>query len=279
MMKIRLFEIVRSLFLFGVLLLLSIATAAAEEVVDIYAQEVPKMTTLECAKCHVQVFTDLRDNGGLHKQECRECHDKFHTFTPGVAWEDRVPSCTGCHEYPHGEDMNACLECHQNAHAPIESLVVAGKLAELCVKCHQEPQTELQQPGNVHGGQECGDCHQGARHGSLPNCSECHDGAHTAYVDNAGCTACHPPHEPNRINYGTDIANDICAGCHVDQFEVLQASEKKHSLLACVVCHAKEHGSITTCQQCHGNGPHNPTLLENFEKCGDCHGDPHRLKL
>lgn len=278
MKKMR-YETGRVLLLLGVLFFLSAAPLLAEQVADIYAQDVPEMTTLECAKCHVQIFTDLRDAGGLHKQQCRDCHEIFHTFTPGVAWEERVPSCVGCHEYPHGEDMNVCLECHKNAHAPVESLVVAGKLAEFCVRCHQQPQTDLQLVGNAHGGQECGDCHQGERHGSLPQCSACHEGAHAAYVDNAGCVACHPAHEPNRINYGTEIENALCAGCHADQYEVQQVSEKKHKLLACVVCHAKEHGNITSCQQCHGNGPHNPTLLENFETCSDCHGDPHRLKL
>jgi len=83
---------------------LSLSVSAAE--VDVYQQEVPEMTTLECAKCHVPVFESLRDFGGLHKQQCRDCHEKFHTFTPGVPWEERVPSCVSCHEHPHGEEMN-----------------------------------------------------------------------------------------------------------------------------------------------------------------------------
>jgi predicted CXXCH cytochrome family protein len=256
-----------------------VVPSALAEVADIYAQEVPEMTTIECAKCHLPVFEALRDAGGLHKQECRDCHDKFHTFTPGVPWEERVPSCASCHDLPHGEELTACLECHRNAHAPVESLVVAGQLADLCVHCHQQPQIELEIADNVHGEQSCADCHQAERHDVRPQCSTCHDESHVAFVDNAGCVACHPPHEPNRVEYGTEVDNQLCAGCHAEQSEVLQASAKKHQLLACVVCHAKSHGNMTSCQQCHGNGPHNPTLLKNFTSCSDCHGDPHRLKI
>lgn len=269
----------RSLPMVCLLLLLIICPAAAQDVTDIFSQDVPQMTTLECAKCHLQVFEALRDTGGLHKQQCRDCHDKFHTLSPGVPWEERVPSCSSCHDYPHAEEMNDCLSCHKNAHAPIDSLVASGEIADLCDRCHQEPLQELAQADNAHGGQACADCHEGERHGERPQCNVCHEEVHTAFVDNAGCVACHPAHEPTRINYGTEIPNQICAGCHADQHQVQQASQKKHKLLACVVCHAKEHGNITSCQQCHDNGPHNPTLLKNFTSCSDCHGDPHRLKL
>lgn len=279
MMKLRMLVNCRSLLCVCLLSLFIAGPVFAEDAADIYAQDVPEMTTVECAKCHMQAFEALRDAGGLHKQQCRDCHDKFHTFTPGVVWEDRVPSCVSCHDYPHGEEMSACLACHKNAHAPIESLVASEKMADMCDRCHQQPLEDLNQTDNAHGGQACADCHQGVRHGERPHCSLCHEEVHTPFVDNAGCVACHPAHAPNSIQYGTEISNLICAGCHADQHQVQQASKKKHKLLACVVCHAKEHGNITSCQQCHDNGPHNPTLLENFTSCSDCHGDPHRLKL
>lgn len=279
MMKLKPIDKSRSLLFAGLLALFLAGPVAASEVVDIYQQDVPEMTTLECAKCHLQAFEALRDAGGLHKQQCRDCHDKFHTFTPGVPWEERVPACTSCHDYPHGEEMNACLECHKNPHAPIESLVVAGKLADLCVRCHQQPQQDLTALENPHGGLSCAECHQGTRHGERPLCNSCHEELHTTFVDNAGCVACHPAHAPNGIKYGTEIANEVCAGCHDDQNQALRGSQKKHQLLACVVCHAEQHKNITSCLDCHGNGPHNPTLLENFKSCSDCHGGPHSLKL
>ncbi len=260
-------------------LLLFVAPVSAADVTAIYQQEVPEMTTLECAKCHVAIFETLRDSGGLHQQACRDCHDTFHTFTPDTPWAERVPSCSSCHDYPHGEEQADCMGCHKNAHAPIASLVISAELGHLCSTCHQQPAVDLALENNAHADQDCVDCHQGERHGERPQCNMCHEDSHTEYVDNAGCTACHPHHQPNNITYGTDVANDICAGCHDDQLEELQASEKKHKLLTCVVCHADEHGNVTGCTDCHDNGPHNPILLKNFESCSDCHGDPHGLKL
>ena len=269
----RLFVLVTCLFLLGS------GVALAEGSVDVYQQSVPEMTTLECAKCHVQVFETVRDAGGLHKQECRECHDKFHTFTPGVAWEDRVPSCAGCHEHPHGEELIVCLDCHQNAHAPIASLVVAEKLAEMCASCHQEPLQQLQQHVSAHTEQACVDCHQGEQHGERPLCTVCHEEPHTAFVDNASCSACHPPHAPLIVTYDNKVQSTICAGCHQDQQKFQKSSELKHRTLACVVCHPAEHGKILDCQHCHGFGPHNSEMVKKFNGCVDCHGDPHSLNL
>ena len=268
-----------SLVAFMSLFLLVAGAAAAREAVDIYQQDVPEMTTLECAKCHRQVFEALRDAGGLHKQQCRDCHDKFHSFKPGVPWEERMPACSSCHDFPHGEAMNICLECHTNAHAPIESLVATALLADLCDRCHQAQAEELSQGISGHSSQSCFDCHQGERHGVRPQCNLCHEEAHADYVTNAGCTNCHPPHAPNRISYDNKVPNSLCGGCHADQLQIQQASEKKHKELACVICHAKQHGHIPDCQYCHGNGPHNQVLLKNFNSCNECHGDPHQLAL
>jgi len=267
------------LLLIWILLFGVAGTVCAADVAAIYQQEVPEMTTLECAKCHVAVFEALRDGGGLHQQPCRDCHQKFHTFTPGTPWKERVPACSDCHGTPHGETLSACLDCHKNAHAPLASLVIAEELSDLCSDCHHQPVEDLGQENNPHAGQACVDCHQGERHGERPECVLCHSDVHVEYVDNSGCVACHPHHNPNQISYGTDIPDTICAGCHSEQQQQLQASKKKHQLLACVVCHAEEHGNVTGCRDCHGNGPHNPTLLENFNSCSDCHGSPHSLKL
>lgn len=267
------------ILLIGMFLFALSEPASAGGVVDIYQQKVPQMTTLECGKCHLQVFETLRDAGGQHQLECRDCHERFHTFTPGIPWEERVPSCASCHGTPHGEDLTDCLSCHGNAHAPIAALVHAEQLTDLCSRCHQQQQQELQQEQNPHGGQDCVDCHQSERHGESPQCLLCHEDPHTPYVDNQGCVSCHPPHQPQNVNYSAEIPNDLCGGCHAAEQQALESTSKKHQLLACTVCHPKQHGAVTSCRDCHANGPHNPTLLKNFESCGDCHGDPHQLKL
>ncbi len=279
-MKVNYLNKCSLVLLAGVLamVLLSGPCAWAEDA-SVYQQQIPEMTTLECAKCHVGVFTTLRDHGGLHQQPCRDCHEIFHTFTPGVPWSERVPACSQCHDNPHGEAQSDCLACHKNGHAPVFSLIPAAEMGDRCSACHQPETAAIALEGNAHGGQECIDCHQGERHGETPNCSECHEETHTPYVDNRGCIACHPPHEPNAISYGTDIDDNLCAGCHTEEFQTLQTADKKHKLLACVVCHPGQHGRVTGCVDCHANGPHNPTLLKNFSGCRDCHGNPHSLKL
>ncbi len=261
------------------LLLFAAGSLYAKDPVDIYQQNVPEMTTVECGRCHLQIFETLRDAGGLHKQECRDCHAKFHTFTPGVPWEERVPACSDCHDLPHGEEMNLCSGCHTNPHAPIDSLIVAEKLADFCDRCHQSVVQELTEVSSGHSEGACLECHQGTKHGQRPDCSSCHDDAHAEFVDNSGCVSCHPAHRPNQIGYDKHVANSLCGDCHGEQLKVLEATTKKHRSLNCVVCHAKEHGVIPDCQKCHGNGPHNPTMLEQFSSCGDCHGDAHKLQL
>lgn len=261
------------------LLFTVVGAAGATDVADIYQQEVPEMTTLECAKCHVQVFETLRDRGGLHQQECRDCHTKFHTFAKGTPWEDRVPACTTCHEHPHGDEMVACMDCHQNAHAPISSLVVADALADKCSKCHQGESEQLQLNPSAHSEMTCTECHQGERHGARPNCTLCHDEPHTEYVDNTSCSGCHPPHAPLVIKYDNKVQSTLCAGCHAEQRKFQESSDLKHRTLACVVCHPAEHGKILDCRHCHGFGPHNPDLVKQFSGCVDCHGDPHSLNL
>jgi len=270
----------RRLLMLTMALLLGLAgTAGATDVTSVYQQEIPEMTTLECAKCHVQVFEALRDGGGLHQQECRDCHTKFHSFAKGTPWEERVPSCASCHEQPHGEKLVACLDCHQNAHAPISSLVVAGALADKCGECHPDENSQLQQQPSAHTEIACAECHQGERHGTRPACSLCHEQPHTPYVDNGSCSGCHQPHAPLVIKYDNKVQSTLCAGCHADQRKFQESSKLKHRSLACVVCHPAEHGNILDCQHCHGLGPHNATLLKNFSGCTDCHGDPHSLNL
>ncbi|MBN2808882.1 MAG: hypothetical protein JXR80_05250, partial [Deltaproteobacteria bacterium] len=50
--------------------------AAAVTGAAVYQQQVAPMTTLACAQCHEPVFNNIRDNGGKHQIDCRECHEE-----------------------------------------------------------------------------------------------------------------------------------------------------------------------------------------------------------
>ncbi len=245
---------------------------------EVYRQQVEQMGTVECGKCHYEIFTLIREQGGLHQLECRDCHNIFHTFTPGIAWEDRVPACDDCHEGVHEGKFPQCLSCHQQAHAPIASLVESDKMATDCGVCHASVSTELLEHPSGHAEVGCTDCHHDG-HGFKPGCDECHPKPHTSFQSNADCIKCHQPHMPLLISFNDQVENMVCQGCHEDPAAVLVASKKRHASLNCVFCHAETHGNIPSCQQCHGNGPHNPELLKGFSGCLDCHGDPHGLTL
>ncbi len=242
---------------------------------DIYTEEIPPLTDVECAQCHVPVYTDLKEHGGAHQMGCRECHATFHNFRRSLSWEERVPGCQDCHGTPHGEQdpMEACLACHANAHAPVASLDSAA-LEPYCSQCHQAQATQLSNP-SAHTELGCAGCHAGA-HGSVPDCTECHAEPHNPFVSNGTCTSCHPVHDVGRLNYGPDIENKGCSYCHSTQAQDLSAGHLAHSMLNCTFCHAGTHGNVPTCQECH-NTPHTTEMREEFNGCTECHGNAHNL--
>lgn len=245
---------------------------------QVYQEKVAPLTTLECAQCHYKVFAEIRDMGGKHQIQCRECHQTFHDLRPGVEWKDVIPHCTNCHGEIHGKNFLECMTCHTNAHAPINSLVNMEALSRDCGACHATQGAEIAQYPSKHATDvACSDCHH-TRHGFIPACTECHPEPHTAFVDNAGCGVCHLVHKPLEIAYGADTANNVCSGCHADVNRRLSESSKKHSTVACVSCHENKHRYIPDCSACHQQ-PHSDSLLKRFAGCADCHGEPHALTL
>ena len=270
-MNLRSLSFITLLFLSFVL----VASTAVLADSDVFSQPVEPMTTLECARCHEQVFTDLRDRGGAHKMVCRDCHETFHNFSQTLSWKDRVPACSSCHDYPHGKSdtMTACLTCHRNAHAPVASLNLAT-LEPLCSSCHEQPAKEMSHP-SAHSDMACNECHQ-QRHGYLPKCIECHEEPHSAFISSKSCMQCHPVHNVSIMLYNDNIDNSACAGCHEEPASDLKKGHLAHALLNCTFCHADEHGAIATCADCHDT-PHSAEMLKEFHGCNDCHGNPHNL--
>lgn len=245
---------------------------------NIYKQEVPEMTTLECAKCHRQAFKTIRDQGGRHQIACQDCHITFHNFQEGLSWEERMPACADCHAGVHAGSFPECYSCHRNAHAPVTSLVGADQLAGNCTACHGAAEETLATHTSGHTELGCSECHYDS-HGYLPGCTECHPEPHAPYEENSDCTTCHAPHAPLEITLEEGVANRVCTACHDEVGQRLAQSGKKHQALSCVFCHAGSHGSSATCSECHGEGPHSSELLKKFGECQNCHGDAHGLSL
>ena len=53
-------------------LVFAASAVIAQDDGDVFSQEITPLTTIDCARCHVQAFTSLRDNGGAHKMDCSE---------------------------------------------------------------------------------------------------------------------------------------------------------------------------------------------------------------
>ena len=256
----------------------NVAATSDSEVATVYQQKVTPLTTLQCAQCHEPVFNKIRDNGGKHQINCRECHETFHAFRPGKKWQEVLPDCGTCHGEAHGAEFLACLSCHADAHAPIASLVNLTELEKGCETCHAEQKSEVVKYISAHSEVSCGECHH-TQHGYKPDCRECHDEPHTAYVDNATCIVCHPVHSPKEINYPSTTENHVCAGCHEEVNQHLVSSHRKHSTLACVFCHADRHAYVPQCTKCH-EAVHSAAMLKRFDNnCNECHGEPHALLL
>ena len=242
-----------------------------------YELDLQPLATSECGRCHFSVFTAIKDEGGKHQLDCTFCHEEFHTYKPGRNWAEVVPACNTCHGAAHGSNYLECLACHANAHAPVASMVNLGALEPDCAKCHEPQGRELAQNPSAHTDLSCSSCHH-TSHGNIPDCIECHAQPHVAFEANSGCVGCHPVHSPTNIEYGEQVRNNVCSGCHASVNTKLVNSQKKHSALTCVYCHENKHGYVPACQNCHGK-PHSDALLSRFNGCTDCHGEPHALIL
>ena len=259
---------------------------------------VPVFTDLEivpldqevCARCHAPIYYLLKSGGSKHRTNCQSCHDQvqFHYSPP---YKSILPRCDSCHQQPHGiiikkvaeaegtrlienfPELTQCISCHQQPHTPLE-IPTGRRLDQACYICHPEADREINSFKTWHTEFYCSTCHH-TKHGYKPQCLECHQ-RHTnkvsVFMD--ACLNCHPPHKVRQVVYPADIPKDACAVCHDSQYEILERSNPKHSVLGCTKCHPDNHRTIMRCQQCHTKLPAscNPNML-----CGQCHGPSHGL--
>ena len=257
---------------------LAMSAESAEE--NIYTLIVQPLTLEECARCHTSHYSWLRDNGAKHQSvTCTDCHQVFHAYNPLRGnYADIMPKCSNCHAEPHGsaEPVMECLACHANPHQPLVSIPAPANLESRCHLCHSEVATSLTVQVSKHTAQECSSCHS-ERHGRIPQCNECHENhSPMAALTTPDCLACHPVHTPLNITYPVTQGKEVCAGCHDQAYNLLEARETKHSALTCAKCHPS-HGQLPACQECHGE-PHSAVMHQRMPNCGDCHGIAHDIQ-
>jgi hypothetical protein len=263
----------------GLRLIASVAGASSEpatteDIAPAYAVPVASLLPEDCGRCHTDLYYLIKNEGGKHKIDCRQCHVQFHIYRPGrVSYEEILPRCGTCHDHVHGEDLTQCSECHTEAHAPM-SISAGRALEEGCHICHPESDREMKTYVTRHTELYCFSCHH-TRHGYVPECMECHQ-PHSKEMTHADCLKCHPPHKALEVVYPEDIPQESCIVCHRNAYEVLMRSGTKHATLSCTKCHPKKHRAILRCQECHSE-PHGAAMLQKFRVCGQCHGIAHSL--
>jgi hypothetical protein len=227
------------------------------------------LTESDCSKCHTEAPQDIAEKGGAHKTSvtCMDCHAGH---PPNVM--EIIPQCSQCHSGKSHYELEGCLQCHSNPHAPLE-LSLAKNLTAPCLTCHEPQKVQLNQFKSFHSTMDCTACH--SKHGAVPECMSCHQGHSPAMVQ-ADCKNCHKAHMPLAVTFSKDLESKQCQGCHNQAFDLLMANKTKHRDLSCVTCHQDKHKMIPRCEDCHGV-PHAPGIIAKFPECGGCHNIAHDL--
>lgn len=242
---------------------------------SLYSTEPKPLTLDQCGQCHPQHFQDIKQDGGRHQFDCRECHTIFHAYNPRKNnYGAIMPQCNSCHTLIHGEQHSQCLICHVNPHAVLQAPTIAS-VKNLCSDCHRKQVDQLAAQPSRHSELSCDNCHH-TEHGLIPSCSECHqphfDGQ--AFIS---CKTCHDVHQPLAIKFNEAVDLKTCAACHSDIYAKWQGTHSKHGQVNCATCH-DVHKKIPQCQTCHTTpASHSKAMLEKFPRCLDCHLDVHDL--
>ena len=220
------------------------------------------------------------------KTVCEDCH-KLNT-TPvsyqrmnvmaSTCQTDVCHSDMGNDRYVHGPvGAGVCISCH-NPHGSLEEYAVSRPPLPLCLVCHEDKQSELEQE-HVHGiitSSGCIDCHDSHESptefqllaGSTSElCYKCHDDAKSKMqnvhgpVATGDCNACHSAHaSPNEFML-PEPGDNLCFLCH----EIVQEEMNRPNT------HPPVKEACSNCHDAHGSP--NKKLLNKVENtlCFDCH--------
>jgi hypothetical protein len=259
---------------------------------------------IDCQRCH---RAPQHRYMGLSR-ECRSCHADPHQPSLG-------PSCATCHDerafrpaprFDHARArfplegrhaQVACNGCHPPA-SPAAQATGTTAMPKLrfrglefggCEACHRDPHQ-----GQM-GQRPCASCHTprdfheilgGLRERHAPGvfplrgahltvaCDRCHPSGQAPRSAPTRCDGCHQ--SPHRSDLGAR-----CDACHSERGWHASAGERfphertrfplrgRHAAVACGSCHGATGSRGTFAAR---------FLDRHFERCSDCHGDPHRTE-
>ncbi len=247
-----------------------------------------------CGACHrVHGWArDVTDTLFPHSAACLECHQSrgpgttrrpYHAAHPlGVAVPagraeglpltegTRQIGCTTCHN-PHAARTDRSLNSG-SADVPAPASFLRRPAAQLCLACHEEPESVVKGPHNPKNWtpalQEklalgsaaglCQVCHQ--THGLTPtrSCTHCHDGR----VVSRPAVTYHGPQ---------DTASD-CQLCHDPHNGTLTATQRREAgETRCLTCHAAQSGIRSSLHDPNGSPWGRDLDYTSQGLCLDCH--------
>jgi predicted CXXCH cytochrome family protein len=198
-----------------------------------------------CLICHADDGFMKRRNmhGPVAMGACILCHEPHSSWKPKLLIAVGNELCMNCHEEKIRMDRQArhfhppldgdCVLCHDPHSSDSSKYLLADEPRKLCVTCHKEIETHIEQSSVIHSpideGQQCETCHTGhssvlpklLKKSSLDTCLSCHDREitledgrklenmvlllkenpnHHGPIREADCTACHDPHASSYFN-------------------------------------------------------------------------------
>lgn len=261
---------------------------------------------VKCVACHQEIDWLRAEGRGLHAREgngeCARCHpehagrdfdlvdwgkqgrDGFDHARAGWALEGahaRV-KCERCHRAelrqrnlllrrPAGSgddtwlglESGRCATCHSSPHS--------ARIGTECQSCHtsaswkgvqnfDHARTSFALTGR-HARIECEACHRNGKFGRTEGRE-----AHFAPIASDQCSACHK--DPHAGRFGPS-----CSGCHVtSDFRTVPADRFEHARTRFPLRGA--HARVK-CDRCHDQSQGGWGQRPRFERCGNCHADPH----
>lgn len=263
---------------------------------------------LTCAQCHdarhisdadrkrIAVKDMNRTMEGLHPA-CLTCHEDRHAGQLGT-------DCERCH------DVSRWKPARTFDHATTHFALTGRHQTVECAKCHRPTAADanvVQYKGINFAA--CTGCHQDPHHGAFAaRCESCHnteswrrvqmtgafDHSKTRFPlngkhDGLACAKCHKD-----ANFKDPIPHEKCMDCHRDGHQGQFAHRADHG--ECGACHTAQgwrpstftetthqstaypltgrHAGVS-CGKCHSPAGPEANYYPSFQKCLDCHHDPH----
>lgn len=265
------------------------------------------------SSCHPGLLKKPHIHQPAGEGECESCHQQENSKHP----EDKGPDfrlaadgealCFECHEefhdtFEHGPAVSgACFICH-DPHASKQKSLLRMPLQRLCLDCHDDMASGLQEAGFVHSAineLDCGACHQ-PHGGEYPKflkgetsviCFDCHGDIQDKYehslkrheplYSGGQCANCHQAHYSEYASLLLWEGNDSCLHCHGTkkkgggnfrkklEKEVIHAPIEDEGCVSCHDPHGSRHDAILT--GAYPQSMYAPYKKGTYELCFQCH--------